>query len=136
MRLFAIFFFFAFGSSISNSCYGQCNGLDRIRTRINIHLGNTILQETVSKAALEKNDLEIRIENATYKILAFSICYDCHSGLSYDLNCKEFSNSLIKQGNNFLTGTRKGDLLTFDCIILNKDNKKFTTDAVLLQVID
>ena len=136
MRTSIILLSLFLSNALIENCQAQCSGLDKVSESLTIYLGGKLQGQTISKTDLTKNELEIRIENSDYKIIAFTICYDCHSGISYDINCKDYSDTVIKPGDNFIKGVLKKDTLTFECIVLVKGGKKMTTTGIALTVTE
>lgn len=135
MRLLAIITLILFNSSVSKG-QDKCSSLEKIVVKINAYSGSKLLQQTVSISDLRNGNFEIRSDDAAYKVIGYTVCHDCYSGLSFDISCKEYYAELIKPGDPFFYGINKGALLTVDCIILVKGEQKFTANGVLFNVVE
>lgn len=136
IRVLTFILFVLLSPAIVGECQSPCSGLKNVSVNIQIYLGGKLQNENLSKKDLVENYLEIRIGSTDLKIVSFTICYDCHSGVSYDINCKDYFDNLIKPGDNFLKNVRAGDHLVFDCLVITKGGNKFTTTGVQFRIVE
>lgn len=93
------------------------------------------IKDKVSKKLLT-DGLLIKIDDPSYKVTAFSVGYDCHSGRanSPDFNLKDYQGDRVAPNDRFLNGIYVGDLLVIDNIWIEKNGKKYLLPAIVFDV--
>ena len=114
----------------------NCNELQSIQVTLSVNLAGQPRIKYISKSELAKADLKIYLENSNHKIFGFVASYDCHSGIYYDLNSKHYLGNKIPAGDIFLDDLQIGDIITLDCFVLEKNEKRVTTTGILFEVVD
>jgi hypothetical protein len=115
----------------------KCEGFQKINNTALIKINGLTHKNEIQKDDLIRYDLEVELNDSSYKIIGFIASYDCHSrSLLFDVSVRTYLGNRIKGNDNFIKHIWVGDQLCIECINVERNGKRFITPGICLKITD
>jgi hypothetical protein len=135
-------FLFAFLSIVlSLNSFSQktikCEGYQNLKKDALLKINGFVQKKYIRKADLIRYDLEVIVNDSSYKVIGFIASYDCHSrSLLFDVTERTYLGNRIKGNDSFIKHIWVGDQLCIGCINVERNGKTFIIPGKCLSITD